>query len=107
MRQPYKLIVFIILIPIRSYSRSIGHIFNRSREALLRARHAAARMVIFKEGRSARLIVTQLVEIALAVIDEPIGHPAHSCIALVYRRNAVKRIIEVVDNRAVAILHPA
>lgn len=75
--------------------RSIGHIFTRSREALLRARHAAARMVIFKEGRSACLIIPQLVEIALAVIDEPIGHPAHSCIALVYRRNAVKRIIEV------------
>ena len=28
------------------------------------------------------------------------------CIALVYRRNAVKRIIEVVDNRTVRILNP-
>lgn len=63
-------------------------------------------MVVFKEGRSIGLIIPQLVEIALAVIDEPIGHPALGRIALGYSRNAVKRIIEVVDNRTVRILNP-
>ena len=63
-------------------------------------------MVVFKEGRSIGLIIPQLVEIALAVIYEPIGHPALGRIALGYTRNAVKRIIEVVDNRTVRILNP-
>lgn len=58
-----------------------------------------------KEAPKAEILL-QYPENALAVIDEPMGHPAHSCIALVYRRNAVKRIIEVVDNRTVRILNP-